>query len=80
MSQERDRLQNLQLVIGQVETFVKMVEGSLKEADFSTKRQVIRSLVKHLESTDFHRVSSCTYSYSFGSGYIDAALQEFRKA
>jgi site-specific DNA recombinase len=49
ISQERHCLQNLQFVIGQVETFAKMVEGSLEKADFSIKRQVVRALVKHIE-------------------------------
>jgi len=40
---------DLQLVISQVETFAKMVEGSLEQADWSTKRQVIRTLVKQIE-------------------------------
>ena len=49
ISQEQHRVQNLHLVVGQVETFAKMVEGRLETADFSTKRQVIRALTKHIE-------------------------------
>jgi len=46
---EQDRQQDLQLVIGQVETFAKRLEGSLEQADWSTKRQVILALVKQIE-------------------------------
>jgi site-specific DNA recombinase len=52
LSQEQKRLQDLRLVIGQVDTFAKMIDGSLEQADFSTKRQVIRTLVKHIEIGD----------------------------
>jgi site-specific DNA recombinase len=51
-SQEQKRLQDLRLVIGQVDTFAKMIDGSLEQADFQTKRQVIRTLVKHIEIGD----------------------------
>jgi len=80
MSQERDRLQNLQLVIGQVETFAKMVEGSLKEADFSTKRQVIRSLVKHIEMGEedvkiVYRVDSLPFAKTHEGGILQHCLR-----
>ena len=52
LSQTQDRDKNLQLMIGHVETFAKMVEGSLEKADFSTKREVIRALVKQIEIGD----------------------------
>ena len=46
---EQNRQQDLQLVIRQVETFAQMLAGSLEQADWSTKRQVIRTLVKQIE-------------------------------
>jgi len=46
---EQNRQQDLQLVISHVETFAKMLAGSLEQADWSTKRQVIRTLVKQIE-------------------------------
>jgi site-specific DNA recombinase len=49
LAAEQNRLQDLQLVVTQVETFAKMLEGSLAKADWSTKRQVIRTLVKQIE-------------------------------
>ena len=49
VSAEQSRRQDLQLVIGQLETFAKMLNGSLEQADWSTKRQVIRTLVKRIE-------------------------------
>jgi site-specific DNA recombinase len=49
LAAEQSRQQDLQLVISQVETFAKMLEGGLEQADWSTKRQVIRTLVKQIE-------------------------------
>jgi site-specific DNA recombinase len=49
LAAEQSRQQDLQLVITQVETFAKTLEGSLEQADWSTKRQVIRTLVKQIE-------------------------------
>ncbi len=49
LAAEQSRQQDLQLVISQVETFAKMLEGSLEQADWSTKRQVIKTLVKQIE-------------------------------
>jgi site-specific DNA recombinase len=49
LAAEQSRQRDLQLVISQVETFAKMLEGSLEQADWSTKRQVIRALVKQVE-------------------------------
>jgi site-specific DNA recombinase len=46
---EQSRRQDLQLIVGQVETFRKMLEGSLEQADWATKRQVITTLVKQIE-------------------------------
>ena len=46
---ERNSRQDLHLVIAQVETFAQLLEGSLEQADWSTKRQVIRALVKEIE-------------------------------
>ena len=52
LSAEQNRLQDLHLVISQVETFAKRLDGSLDQADWSTKRQVIRTLVKQVEIGD----------------------------
>ena len=46
---EQSRRQDLQLVVGQIETFARKLEGSLEQADWSTKQQVIRMLVKQIE-------------------------------
>jgi len=46
---EQSRFQDLQLVIGQIEAFAGKLEGSLEQADWSTKQQVIRMLVKQIE-------------------------------
>jgi len=47
--QEQNEEQNLRLVVGQLETFAQMVEGGLEQADWTTKREIIRTLVKHIE-------------------------------
>jgi site-specific DNA recombinase len=49
LAAEQGRRQDLQLVVGQMETFAHQVEGSLEQADWSTKQQVIRTLVKQIE-------------------------------
>ncbi len=49
LSAEQSRLQDLQLVVGRIETFARKLEGSLEQADWSTKQQVIRTLVKQIE-------------------------------
>ena len=46
---EQSSREDLQLIIGHVETFRKMLEGSLEQADWSTRRQVITTLVKQIE-------------------------------
>jgi len=85
MSQERHRLQNLQLVIGQVETFAKMVEGSLEKANFSTKRQVIKALVKHIEIGEedvkiVYRVDSLPFAQTPEKGFLQHCLRRERPA
>jgi site-specific DNA recombinase len=52
LAAEQSRLHDFKLVVAQVETFAKMLEGSLEQADWSTKRQVIRTLVKQIEIGD----------------------------
>jgi site-specific DNA recombinase len=49
LAAEQSRRQDLQLVVGQIETFARKLEGSLQQADWSTKQQVIRMLVKQIE-------------------------------
>ncbi len=49
LGMEQSRLQDLQLIVGQIETFARKLEGSLEQADWSTKQQVIRTLVKQIE-------------------------------
>jgi site-specific DNA recombinase len=46
---EQSRRQDLQLVIGQVETFAQRLAGSLDQADGPTKRQVMTTLIQQIE-------------------------------
>ena len=52
LTAEQNRWQDLQLVVGQVETFAQRLAGSLEQVDWSTKRQVITTLVKQIEISD----------------------------
>ncbi len=45
---EQNEEQNLRFVVSQLESFAQMVEGSPKQADWTTKREIIRALVKHI--------------------------------
>ena len=45
---------SLQLVIGKLETFATMVRDRLDEADWTTKRDLIRTLVRRIEVNDQH--------------------------
>ena len=47
--QEQNEEQSLRLVVGQLETFAQMVEGGLDQADWTAKRKIIRTLIKHVE-------------------------------
>ena len=49
LAAEQSRRQDLHLVVGQVETFARMLAGSLEQADRPTQRQVITTLVKQIE-------------------------------
>jgi site-specific DNA recombinase len=42
----------LRLVIGQFETFASQMNASLEQADFTTKRKLLRLLIKRIEVTD----------------------------
>ena len=49
LQQEQRQEQELRLVVGQLEAFSQTVEDGLGEADWMTKREVIRTLVKQIE-------------------------------
>lgn len=40
----------LKLIIGKIEDFAKLITTGLDEADWNTKRNIIRSLVKRIEA------------------------------
>ena len=80
LSAEQGRLQDLHLVIGQVETFAKMLDGSLEEADWLTKRQVIRTLVKHIEICSeevkvVYRIDSLPFAQAPKGGVLQHCLR-----
>ena len=82
LSQAQDRDKNLQLMIGHVETFAKMVEGSLEKADFATKREVIRALVKHIEIGEqdvkiVYKVDSLPFVQTPEKGFLQRCLRGY---
>ena len=83
LSQKQRSLEDLQLVIGQVESFANRVEGSLKQAEFSTKREVIRALVKHIEIgeqdvTVVYRVDNLPFAKAPEKGFLQHCLNRAR--
>jgi len=80
LATEQSRVQDLQLVIGQVQTFAKMLEGSLEHVDWSTKRQVIRTLVKQIEIGDaavkvVYRIDSLPFVQAPEGGVLQHCLR-----
>ena len=49
-----EQARSLQLVIGKLETYATMVRDRLGEADWTTKRDLIRTLVRRIEVDDQH--------------------------
>jgi site-specific DNA recombinase len=47
-----EQTRSLQLVIGKLESFAEMIEGRLETADWATKRDIIRTLVRRIEIDD----------------------------
>src|SRR5262249_14582643 len=48
-AEEEAQEQELRLVIGQLQEFAERVQNGLAEADWSTRREIIRALVKRVE-------------------------------
>ena len=44
----------LRLILGKLETFASKVKIGLQDADFSTRREIIRTLVKRVEVDERH--------------------------
>ena len=44
----------LRLILGRLETFAAKVKTGLQNADFSTRREIIRTLVKRIEVDEQH--------------------------
>jgi site-specific DNA recombinase len=51
---EREMEEELRLVVGRLETFAAKVYNGLQQADFQTRREIIRSLVKRVEVDQQH--------------------------
>ncbi|MFL5332191.1 MAG: recombinase family protein [Geminicoccaceae bacterium] len=49
-----EQARSLQLVVGKLETFAALVRGQLDGADWDTRRDVIRTLVRRIEIDDQH--------------------------
>ncbi|GAC1629553.1 MAG: hypothetical protein NVS4B9_21440 [Ktedonobacteraceae bacterium] len=49
LKEEAEVEEELRLILGQLETFATRVKTGLQQADFSTRREIIRALVKRVE-------------------------------
>jgi site-specific DNA recombinase len=49
-----EQARSLQLVVGKLETFAALVRGQLDGADWNTRRDIIRTLVRRVEVDDQH--------------------------
>ena len=49
LKEETEVEEELRLILGQLETFAAKVNAGLQQADFSTRREIIRALVKRVE-------------------------------
>ncbi len=49
-----EQARSLQLVVGKLETFAALVRGQLDGADWDTRRDIIRTLVRRIEIDDQH--------------------------
>jgi site-specific DNA recombinase len=49
-----EQVRSLQLVIGRLESFAALVRDRLDEADWATRRDLIRTLVRRIEVNDQH--------------------------
>jgi len=63
-----------------VETFAKMVEGALDQADWMTKREIIRTLVKHIEIDEktvrvAYRVNDLPFAQTPEKGFLQHCLR-----
>jgi site-specific DNA recombinase len=51
---EGEMEEELRLILGRLETFAAQVHNGLQQADFHTRREIIRSLVKRVEVDQQH--------------------------
>jgi site-specific DNA recombinase len=64
-----EQTRSLHLVIGKLETFASLVRERLDEADWITKRDLIRTLVRRIEVNDQHvRVRAIAYDTCVSTG------------
>jgi site-specific DNA recombinase len=54
LADEEAQRAELRLVIGRLQEFAEQLDRGLEEADWSTRREIIRTLVKQIEVTDGH--------------------------
>jgi site-specific DNA recombinase len=74
---QRDSIdeEELRLVIGKFDSFAAQISASLEQADFATKRQLLRLLIKRIEITDqdvriVYKVSLRPFANSPSSGCL----------
>jgi site-specific DNA recombinase len=74
-AQEETQEQELRLVIGHLQEFAERVRSGLADADWSTRREIIRALVKRVEVNKeevrvVYRVSPCPFVDSPNGGIL----------
>jgi site-specific DNA recombinase len=82
---EQDQRRELRLVIGQLGDFAHRVSGGLQEADWTTKRDLIRAVVKEIQVAEDHirivyRVTPPPSAQAPGQGSGSESLRDCRRA
>ena len=54
LKEESEAEEELRLIVGRLETFAAKVKDGLQHADFETRRDIIRTLVKRVEVDEQH--------------------------
>ncbi len=68
-NRQESEVQEMRLVIGHLETFAQKMQAGLENADWSTRRDIIRTLVKKIEIND----EEIKIVYRVGCGPFDLA-------
>src|SRR5208337_1035685 len=80
LAQEEAQRAELRLVIGELAGFTQRLDQGLEEADWNTRREIIRALVKQIEVSDEQvRVVYRVNTVPFVKGPIGGVAQDCRR-